>query len=147
MKRNYFPLLVFLFITILVNGQEISTTNLKAIIYYLADEKLQGRGTSTPGEKMAADYIAKKFKEYGLDPKGDSAGSYFYHFHNKYNPDKTDTVPGDGRERNGIDVAGYLDEGAENTIVIGAHFRSPRLGVRQKLTGSKPGRKNSSGSR
>lgn len=138
MKRNYFSLTLFLFAVVFVRAQEISTANLKATIYFLADEKLQGRGTSSPGEKMAADYIAKKFKEYKLVPKGDSAGSYYFHFHNKYNPDKMDTIPDHGTERYGTDVVGYLDEGAENTIVIGAHLDHLGLGYDKNLLDANP---------
>ena len=138
MKRNYLPLVIFLLITLMVKGQKISTDNIKSTIYYLADEKLQGRGTSSPGEKMAADYIAKRFKQYKLTPKGDSAGSYFYHFHNKYNPDKTDTIPDRGSDRKGIDVVGYLDEGAENTIVIGAHLDHLGLGYDKNSLDANP---------
>lgn len=138
MKHKYLSLAVFLFAAFLVKAQSISTANIKATIYYLADEKLQGRGTSSPGEKMAADYIAGKFKEYKLTPKGDSSGSYYFHFHNKYNSDKTDTVPGHGIDRTGMDVVGYLDEGAENTIVIGAHLDHLGLGYDKNSLDANP---------
>jgi len=44
--------------------------NLKLHIQYLADDKLEGRRTGTPGEELAMDYIMKQFKEIGLIPKG-----------------------------------------------------------------------------
>ena len=44
--------------------------NLKAHIGYLADDKLEGRRTGTPGEKLAMEYISGQFKEVGLVPKG-----------------------------------------------------------------------------
>lgn len=44
--------------------------NLKAHIGYLADDKLEGRRTGTPGEKLAMEYISGQFKEIGLLPKG-----------------------------------------------------------------------------
>lgn len=44
--------------------------NLKAHIQYLADDKLEGRRTGTPGEELAMQYISKQFKEIGLIPKG-----------------------------------------------------------------------------
>ena len=35
-------------------------------VTYLSSDKLEGRETGTNGEKMAAEYISKKFEEYGL---------------------------------------------------------------------------------
>ena len=49
--------------------------NLKAHIQFLADDKLEGRRTGTPGEKLAMEYIATQFKTIGLLPKG-SEGYY-----------------------------------------------------------------------
>ncbi|HVF97115.1 MAG TPA: M20/M25/M40 family metallo-hydrolase [Flavisolibacter sp.] len=45
-------------------------TNLKAHIEYLASDKREGRRTGTTGEQSAAAYIAAKFGEIGLQPKG-----------------------------------------------------------------------------
>lgn len=50
------------------NDQTIN--NLKKHIYYLADDKLEGRRTGTNGEELARDYITKQFLEVGLQPKG-----------------------------------------------------------------------------
>lgn len=49
----------------------------KAHIEYLASDALEGRQTLTPGYQKAADYVAAKFKEYGLKPSGDNGTSYF----------------------------------------------------------------------
>jgi aminopeptidase YwaD len=43
---------------------------LSAHVYYLADDRLEGRLTGSEGEKLAMDYIASYFKQYGLQPKG-----------------------------------------------------------------------------
>ena len=44
--------------------------NIKAHIQYLADDKLEGRRTGTPGEELAMNYIISQFKAIGLIPKG-----------------------------------------------------------------------------
>ena len=44
--------------------------DIKAHIQYLADDKLEGRRTGTPGEQLAMDYIVEQFKMNGLAPKG-----------------------------------------------------------------------------
>ena len=46
--------------------------NLQQHVTYLADDKLEGRRTGTPGEQLAAAYIAERMKEAGLSPKGDN---------------------------------------------------------------------------
>ncbi|HMO34279.1 MAG TPA: M20/M25/M40 family metallo-hydrolase [Lacibacter sp.] len=37
---------------------------------YLADDRLEGRRTGTPGEALAYNYIREQFTRYGLEPKG-----------------------------------------------------------------------------
>jgi hypothetical protein len=44
--------------------------SIKKHIQYLADDKLEGRRTGTPGEQLAIDYITAEFKSIGLTPKG-----------------------------------------------------------------------------
>ena len=44
--------------------------NLKNHIEFLADDKLEGRGTGTEGERLAMEYIAHQFKKSGIAPKG-----------------------------------------------------------------------------
>lgn len=45
---------------------------IKENVNFLADDKLEGRRTGTAGEKLAANYISKKFTEIGLLPYGDN---------------------------------------------------------------------------
>lgn len=53
--------------------------NLKTDVFFLADDKLEGRRAGTAGEEKAAEYIAEKFKAAGLRPKGDN-NSYLQAF-------------------------------------------------------------------
>ncbi len=53
--------------------------NLQAHIAFLADDKLEGRRTGTPGEKLAFTYLTEQFKTIGLLPKGDT-GTYMQQF-------------------------------------------------------------------
>ncbi len=46
------------------------TDNLRTHINYLADDKLEGRRTGSPGEKLAMEYISSQFKSIDLTPKG-----------------------------------------------------------------------------
>lgn len=105
---------------------QISEKQIKKDISYLASDKLKGRGTSSVEEKIAANYIASSFKKSGLTPKGND--SYFYNFVFKKNSNPHDTSLANIPERKGINVIGFLDNSAENTIVIGAHYDHLGLG-------------------
>ena len=54
----------------LAQDQQIIIQKMKEEVTYLASDKLEGRATGTPSEKMAAKYISSKFKEYNLAEKG-----------------------------------------------------------------------------
>jgi hypothetical protein len=49
---------------------------LRANMRFLADDLLEGRGTGTRGQEIAAHYVAAQFEAFGLEPGGVS-GSYF----------------------------------------------------------------------
>lgn len=107
-------------------AQNISDKKLREHIGYLASDKLEGRGVSSAGEEKAADYLAKQFKKLKLKPMG--SDGYRFPFTFKTNPNPHDTSTANLPTRNGIDVIGFLDNGAENTVVIGAHFDHLGLG-------------------
>lgn len=54
----------------LKKGDKQIVENLKQHIYYLADDKLEGRRAGSNGEKLAMNYISDQFKAIGLAPKG-----------------------------------------------------------------------------
>ncbi|HEY6952113.1 MAG TPA: M28 family peptidase [Bacteroidota bacterium] len=62
-----------------VGFESINVEDLKSFDTYLSSDKLQGRETSYPGEKLAAAYIADHFKSLGLKPVGDN-GTFFQHY-------------------------------------------------------------------
>jgi hypothetical protein len=53
-----------------------SADRMMEAVKFLASDDLKGRGIGTPELDKAADYIAKKFEEYGLIPGSDD-GTYF----------------------------------------------------------------------
>lgn len=106
-------------------GQKISTSSVKKHIAYLASDELKGRGTSSPEEKLAADYIAKEYKKAGLTFFN---SSYLKEFKYKYNPNKHDTSTAGIEEKTAVNVVGFLDNKAPHTIVIGAHYDHLGLG-------------------
>ena len=92
----------------------------KADVSYLAHDSLEGREVGTKGELIAADYIAARMKENGLLPKGND-NTYFQVFTRNMKAHPHDTA-GTGEKIEGRNVLGFLDNGAEKTLIIGAHY-------------------------
>jgi Zn-dependent M28 family amino/carboxypeptidase len=104
-----------------VRGQtpEAPLQGLQIDVVYLSSDLLKGRETGTEGEAMAAQYIASRFDELGLTPMGSDA--WFQPFEFTFN-DNPHAAPGSGVARIGRNVVGLLDNDADQTVVIGAHF-------------------------
>lgn len=118
-------ILIFIFLSILVSCKpEINQENrIKEDVTFLASDDLEGRQTGTQGEKKAAAYITERFKELALQPKGTEGYLQPFTFKPKTNPHdevKFD-VNGDGTIT-GNNVIGFIDNKAENTVIIGAHY-------------------------
>tara|TARA_R110002072_G_scaffold59514_1_gene151447 strand:+ start:30229 stop:31458 length:1230 start_codon:yes stop_codon:yes gene_type:complete len=99
--------------------------SMKEDVMVLADDTLNGRETGTEGEKQAAAYIESRFKDLKLEPKGTN-GSYLQKFSFKpsSNPHEEATFTGLKTDSTvtGMNVIGYLNNNAETTVVIGAHY-------------------------
>ncbi|HET6228211.1 MAG TPA: M20/M25/M40 family metallo-hydrolase [Bacteroidia bacterium] len=110
---------------LLAHSQSIPLQELKTDIAYLSSDKQKGRATGSKEEKEVADFISKRFSKLGLQPKGQN-GSFLYPFHFKKPLNIHDTIG--GRDCSGINVVGYLDNQAKNTVIIGGHFDHLGLG-------------------
>jgi len=111
--KNYF---IYLFLLTCFLGQsQISEQNLQKHIYYLSSDKMKGRQTGSKENLKAAKYIEKQFKKYKLLPKGEKG--YRQEFHAKISR----VVVADSI-RKAKNIIGYLDNKAQKTIVIGAHY-------------------------
>ena len=134
--KNIAPTLGLLVATASLFAQStpIKVANLKKHITFLASDDLRGRAPGTDGEMEAAAYIEGFFKKYKLVPKGDKIElannqkqvktpeySYFQAFEYKQN-DNPHGQETEGIARKGKNIIGFLDNGAEHTIVIGAHY-------------------------
>ncbi|NLR56996.1 M20/M25/M40 family metallo-hydrolase [Chitinophaga polysaccharea] len=98
---------------------------IQGIVNYLASDKLKGRGTAEKGGLKASRYVAKQFKKLGL--KTVNGSSYFQDF--TFNKNAHKDIP----SRN---VIGFLDNGADRTIIIGAHY--DHLGTAALFDGKYP---------
>src|SRR6478735_7773219 len=63
-------------------AQTITASDLSEYLHIIASDSLEGRATGEPGQKKAANYLASKFKEFGVPPgmKKDNGTSYFQQF-------------------------------------------------------------------
>lgn len=113
--------ILFLFLWIAVaslKAQNSTLLDAKIDVVYLASDYLEGREAGSRGERLAAEYIAKRFKDVGLVAVGEN-GTWFHEFPFQF---KSNPHAAEGEARTGVNVIGYLDHGAANTVVIGAHF-------------------------
>ena len=92
-------------------------------VTFLASDLFEGRKTGTDGELLASTYIAKRFKQIGLQPKGTNDFLQEFKF-NKKNEffEKIELALLADTTLTGRNVIGYINNTAENTIVIGAHY-------------------------
>lgn len=97
-------------------------TGLKEDISYLASDDLEGRAIGTDGEVLAAKYIADKFREIGLQPKGTDRYFQVFKVNKPANPHEQAVIGTDGEGITGRNVVGFIDNGAPYTIALGAHF-------------------------
>jgi Tol biopolymer transport system component len=58
---------------------EITASDIRTHVNYLASDALEGRGTGTRGEQLANEYAAKLFQSFGLEPAG-TAGHWLHAF-------------------------------------------------------------------
>lgn len=99
----------------MVYAQYDPLMGIRVDVVYLASDLLEGRQTGTPGETMAAEYIAHRMQEIGLSPKGSQ--DWYYEFAFSTNPHGGTQLDGKGKN-----VVGFLNKKAKKTVVIGAHY-------------------------
>ena len=85
----------------------------------LANDAMEGRKVGTKGEKKAAEYLVKRYKEMGVQGAiSDSKTPYFDPFEAQHSVHGTPTGP----KITGRNVVAVLPGQGEGTIYIGAHY-------------------------
>ncbi|MBK5277388.1 MAG: M20/M25/M40 family metallo-hydrolase, partial [Bacteroidia bacterium] len=97
------------------HAQQVDVDKIQTHIKILSSDSLNGRGTGTTGEKLAAGYIQSEFRKMGIEPKGDRL-TYFQSFSFKSG------MHGTGEDGIANNVVGFLDNNRSSTIIIGAHY-------------------------
>jgi Zn-dependent M28 family amino/carboxypeptidase len=121
---KYPIVLLFLFSLSSCKQEAVKNVSIKEDVTFLSDDPLEGRQTGTNGEKAAAEYIAERFKNLNLEEKGTEGYFQNFTFKPKTNPHQkvNYTVKNGDSTITGTNVLGFINNNADQTIVIGAHF-------------------------
>jgi hypothetical protein len=107
-----------------------SEENMTSTVRFLAADDRKGRGFGTPELKEVSEYIAQRFRDYGLEPGGGEPGSYFQGW----------TGPGGELEletpmRNVVGlIRGTEARWRDQSVVVGAHYDHLGMGWPGGLT-------------
>ena len=120
-----------IFISLIACKKDVTPKNvsIKEDVSFLADDALQGRATGTDGEKKAAEYIAERLKGLYVEAKGTDGFYQDFNFTPKTHPhDSIKFNTNEDGSITGRNVIGYIDNKADHTVVIGAHYDHLGLG-------------------
>jgi hypothetical protein len=105
--------------------------NIRAELGFLASDAMQGRGSATGYERIAAEYIGSQFQQFGLEPGGDVDASGVHSFTQRA------TLNKQGQEITTWNVVGVLrgtdPKTADDAIFLSAHL--DHLGVGRPVNG------------
>ena len=113
----------------------IRAGDLEADIRFLAADSLRGRLTDTPGNRIAADFIASRFARHGLEPVG-TDGTHFHRFDlvtTALGPDNALRVTGVGGSDPALGGSYYPDPASAtgsaegNIVFVGFGIDAPSL--------------------
>ena len=110
----------------------IKEQNIRAELGFLASDAMQGRGSGTNYERVAAEYIGSQFRQFGLEPGGDSDNDGNKTYVQRV-PINSGVVPG-GEQRSTWNAIGVL-RGTQpgEAIMLSAHL--DHLGVNDAAPG------------
>ncbi len=116
--------LLFLVFFVSCKNDTVKTISIKDDVTKLSSDAYEGRKTGTKGEQAAAAYISERFEELGLEPKGTDGYYQPFSFKPKTDPhgEVTYLTMAEDSTITGTNILGYIDNKAENTIIIGAHY-------------------------
>tara|TARA_R110002049_G_scaffold289046_3_gene471766 strand:+ start:3302 stop:4531 length:1230 start_codon:yes stop_codon:yes gene_type:complete len=124
MKMKYSIVAFFFLILVSCKSEILKSVSIKEDVAFLSNDALEGRQTGTEGEQKAAEYISNRLTNLGLEPKGTDGYFQTFSFKPKTNPHQkvNYTIKEGDSVITGTNVVGFLNNNAENTIVIGAHY-------------------------
>ena len=109
---------------------QIREENIRAELGFLASDAMQGRASGSNYERIAAEYIGSQFRQFGLEPGGDTDSAGNKSFVQRVALERAPS----GATWNAIGVLRGSDaRTASEVIMISAHL--DHLGVNEALTG------------
>lgn len=117
--KLYFLTIPLFLLSISCKQKETTTPieQLKKDVYYLANDSLEGREIGTKGEKIAADYISKRYEAIGLEAHGNS---FLHPIERKgTNPHDSSTYE---KLIKGNNIIGFINNNSKRNMIIGAHY-------------------------
>ena len=137
LPRTVLLLILCLLIAVPVSAQTkapIKELDVRAELGFLASDAMQGRGSATIYERIAAEYIGSQFRQFGLEPGGDtdSAGNKSYV---QRVPINSGINPSNESRATWNAIGVIKGSNPDEVIMLSAHL--DHLGVNDSLTGDK----------
>ena len=133
--RLILPLFFIFILASCKENTQIKEVSLRDDVAFLASDSLKGRDTGSEGERIAAEYVANRFKEMGLEGKGKEGFYQDFDFKPSTNPHQEAQMVTEASDSTttGRNVIAYIDNQADKTIIIGAHFDHLGMGGQGSL--------------
>lgn len=127
--------IVFLLLLMACQQEKTKTVSIKEDVTFLSSDALEGRQTGSNGELKAAEYIAERFQNMGLKAQGTNTYFQTFSFRPKTDPHQAVnyTVKDGDSTITGTNVIGFINNKAENTVIIGAHYDHLGFGAEGSL--------------
>ena len=121
----------------LAQGQnQIREDNIRAELGFLASDAMQGRASATNFERIAAEYIGSQFRQFGLEPAGDTDSAGNKSFVQRVPLERATESSDASATWNAVGVLRGSDpRAAAEVIMLSAHL--DHIGVNEALTGDK----------
>ena len=128
--RRFIAFLIFISIIACKKEAAVPAISMEEDVTFLASDNLKGRATGTDGERKAADYLATRFKDLAITAKG--TDGYYQDFNFKPKTHPHDSIKFNANDDGSITGRkcdlGYIDNKADKTIIVGAHYDHLGLG-------------------
>ncbi len=125
MMIRLFATTLFLGILVITGFSQPTVWTIQKDVAFLSSDLTEGRMTGSQGERLSAQFIAERYEQIGLTPKGTEGFYQTFSFKAPANPHD---AKGEGEEKTCTNVVGYIDNGAPATVIIGAHYDHLGLG-------------------
>jgi Zn-dependent M28 family amino/carboxypeptidase len=132
-RLRLLPLLLFAFFAsnLLAQSASRDAQEIRGEMEFLASDALQGRGSGTHDELLAAVYLASQLREMGIEPAGDNGG-YIQNVSGEFNFYREGKKQWNTRNVIGM-LRGRDDKLKDQVVLLTAHM--DHLGVREGMAG------------